>query len=185
MITPNSIAAKRPLEWCLINGDEVLCVGEEDFYQNNPPQNYSFIPAISSGIDILLNSPESTTEKIADLRKLQIEQLQKLVKEFQPDVIHGHYFSFTVECCALANLHPLVVSVWGFLNDLMSSEAERLFKFYPEIRPIIESSDALIVETPILLDKCQPFLKSNQRLELIPLGTNTQHFSPYDGENVD
>ena len=179
------IALKRPLNWSLQFGHKVWYIGEYDFYEKNPPKNYRFIPSILKTVKKQQNKSGglNETEK-EDLRPRQIEQLHQIVREFQPHVIHAHGLCYEVECCAKANIHPLIFSVWGFLNKV-AFQTDYDFKLNTKLYLIMKAADTLIVEAPLLVEKCQALLQPCPRTELIPLGADTQHFRPYSEEEVD
>lgn len=185
MLGITGIALKRPLDWSLQFGHKVWYIGEYDFYEKDPPINYRFIPSILKKVKKQQNKSGdlNETEK-EDLRPRQIEQLHQIVREFQPNIIHAHGFCYEVECCAIADIHPLIFSVWGFLNKAtFQTDDDR--KFYTKLYSIMKAADTLIVEAPVLVEKCLALLQPCPKIELIPLGVDTQHFRPYSEEDVD
>ena len=45
---------------------------------------------------------------------LKVPRVKKLLKEFQPDIVHAHHVSSCGLVGALLNFHPFIVSVWGY-----------------------------------------------------------------------
>ena len=178
-------ALKRPVDWALQYGHIVWYVGEYDFYEKEPPRNYRFIPSVLKKVKQEQNlvTDLNETEK-ENLRPLQITQLHQIVAEFQPNIIHAHGFCYELECCVQANIHPLVLSIWGFLI-LEPKKFNNYDEFYPKLYSVMKAADAVIVESPVLREQCQALLQPAQKIALIPLGTDTQHFRPYTGENID
>ncbi|MEG3439741.1 glycosyltransferase family 4 protein [Pannus brasiliensis CCIBt3594] len=181
IVGSGGVALTRPLDWVVKSGHEVWLLGDDDPYENHPPDNYRFFPTVLQKYreeitDIYAHEPRMAEENA--------EPLRKLVDEFQPDVIHVHAIGWHAQFCALANVRPLVVSAWGFLNHLIKSkEVLEVEKDYRDdhtdrVAQVFEKTDVLIVETPILVENSKPLLNQDRRVELMPLGTNTQHFCP-------
>ena len=190
MVGSGGIAMRRPLEWALEQGHQVLLVASADPYSpdntyniKEAPTNYHFVPFFAAKI----NSEQGGYNLLKSVKEFTHQwrswvggwQLRWLTLRFQPDVIHVHAINWRSECCALAGLHPLVVSAWGFLNYLLDPKLEpRYIERLPATHNTLKGTDALIVETPNLVDKCEALLKPSQQVKLIPLGTNTQRFCP-------
>ncbi len=182
MLGISGIASKRPLDWLLQFGYTVWFIGESDLYEKETPINYRFIPSILRKVKLKQNKSGDLSEaEIEDLRPTQIEQLHQIVREFKPNIIHAHGFCFEVECCAIADIHPFIFSVWGYLSLEETVQARLDRKLYP----VLKAADALIVESQAIVEKCQALVQPCPKTELIPLGVDTQHFRPYNGENVD
>ncbi|MHC5738391.1 glycosyltransferase [Nostoc sp.] len=93
------------------------------------------------------------------------EPLRKLADEFQPDIIHVHAIGWHAQCCVLANLSPLVVSAWGFLNHLLLQPERELSKHNDRVTQVFKNTSVLIVETPSLIEKSKALLNPSQRVE--------------------
>jgi glycosyltransferase involved in cell wall biosynthesis len=192
MVGPGMLALKRPLDWALAHGHEVCLVGEWNPYRLKTPANYRFVEFVTP---FSKHDPEKETWIDKSVEELQpnVEQLRELAATFQPDIIHAHPINHATLCCVLADLHPLVVSAWGFLNYLIEEPIETQTidsNSYTECEKIkldkcvISALDALVVENPALVAACQNLLSSSQRIECIPLGTKTDHFHPNYSSNV-
>lgn len=190
MLGPLGIATERNIEWVLNQGHELIFVGDRDpFLPNNPynlrrkpPRNYRFIPFFGDRIKIeskgydITKTVENFTE--GTRKRLGAIHIKWLTFRLKPDIIHVQAIYWASECCAFANIHPLVISAWGFLNHLMDKESQIREKHHQLVATTLNVTDAVIVETPNLVDKTQALLKSTQRVELIPLGANTKRFCP-------
>ena len=193
-----ALAMKRPLDWALAEGHEVWLVGEYNPYQGKQPNNYRFIEFVTP-----FRTYDWTTNSWiyipVDQLSANVAQLKEIAATFKPDITHVHYVHDDVHCCVLAGLHPLIVSAWGFLNSLVdepreepiiesqipdsniSTEKQRLKNVYGWL---LSNLDAIIVENPTLDEVCQSLLSPTQRIEHIPLGTDTQHFHPNYSSNA-
>ncbi len=58
---------------------------------------------------------ESTLTKLAYIKYVSI--LKKIIKHFQPDILHAHYATSYGLVGALSNFHPFIISSWG--SDVM------------------------------------------------------------------
>ncbi|WP_243147285.1 glycosyltransferase [Scytonema sp. UIC 10036] len=181
MVASGGIAMLRPLKWALEAGHEVWLVCPHNPYPlKETPNNYRYIPFILE----LVNYYEHTGELPKDEQTHQLllwtaaSQLRAIANEFQPNIIHVHGMYFGAECCALAELHPLIVSAWGSLNSLIETQEEQSKKISKLAGIMFKAADVLIVEAPSLLNKCKLWINQFQRVELIHLGTKTQHFCP-------
>ncbi|MBD2414255.1 hypothetical protein FACHB389_23160 [Nostoc calcicola FACHB-389] len=172
MIGAGGVALTRPLDWVVKAGYEVWLLGDVDPYETEAPKNYRYFPTVWRKYLEEFTNTYPYEDRMAEE---MVEPLRKLVDEFQPDIIHVHAIGWHAYCCALANLSPLVVSAWGFLNHLLQPEREQS-KHTDRVSQVFKNTGVLIVETPSLIEKSKALLNPNQRVELIPLGTNPQHF---------
>ena len=184
------IATKRNIEWVLGEGHELIFVGDSDPFlpenaynlRRKPPANYRFIPFFgdrikieSQGYDITKSVEDFTTE----IRKqLGAIHLRWLAWRLKPDIVHVQAICWINECCALAQVKPLVVSVWGFLNYLINNSISIPPKHYQQIAQSLKAAKAIVVETPNLINKTEALLEPSQQVALIPLGANTKRFCP-------
>lgn len=190
MLGSLGIATERNISWVLNQGHELIFIGSRDpFAPGNPynlkkapPKNYRFIPFFGDRIKIesqgfnITKTVESFTQGVR--KWVGAIHLRWLVFRLKPDIIHVQAISWITQCCAVANVSPLIVSAWGFLNHLMDEEHKISEKYRLIVNQTLENADAVIVETPNLVDKTQALLKPNQKVALIPLGANTKRFCP-------
>ncbi|WP_414575288.1 glycosyltransferase family 4 protein [Anabaena sp. CCY 9402-a] len=172
MIGAGGVALTRPLDWVVKAGYEVWLLGDVDPYETEAPKNYRYFPTVwRNYAEKYTNTFPYEDQMVEEM----VEPLRQLADELQPDIIHVHAIGWHAQCCALANLNPLVVSAWGFLNHLLQPEREQS-KHKDRVSQVFKNTGVLIVETPSLIEKSKALLNHEQRVELIPLGTNPQHF---------
>lgn len=83
-----------------------LSTVKNEFYQQNN------IPVYGIGIaDNLIGKESGSLGKLVYLTA--VSKLKKLIKEFQPDILHAHFASSYGLIGALTGFHPYLVSVWG------------------------------------------------------------------------
>jgi L-malate glycosyltransferase len=66
---------------------------------------------------------ESNLTKLAYLKYVSI--LKKIIKHFQPDILHAHYATSYGLVGALSGFHPFVISSWG--TDVMKFPQKNFF----------------------------------------------------------
>lgn len=169
------IAMRRPIGWALQQGVDVCLVDYSNMYAKSLPANGRFVPFMARGA--------SRLQKLFRTQKasLLVEwagalQLRLIAQWFRPDVIHVHRIDMRALCAAKARLAPLIVSVWGSLNHLLIPDIK--FTDLSTARQVLLASDALIVETPHLIEPCHSLGGQSLRVELLPLGANTELFRP-------
>jgi glycosyltransferase involved in cell wall biosynthesis len=176
---PGGIAAERPLQWLVNAGHEVCLVRETDFYPNNPPANYRFVSA-AQVIHGKPDVPMQSQDLGANLSAHAVRRFKQLAAEFQPDIILTAALDWQAYCCAVADLHPFVVLVWGYLNVLLPERNEPQSELS---QYITSNADVLIVENPKLVELTQAIAKPTAKVSMLPLGVDTKRF--YRGATQD
>ena len=167
------IAARRPLDWVCRQGHQVWFMSTYDPYAEQRVPNYTFVdfPAERAHEQAEVGGnaldPALYTQGIAELRAL--------IEQAQIELIHAHFTGFGAYCCALGDLHPLVVSIWGNFNDLL---ANRQTPISPDMQTILDKTDGLIVEAPALVEVAQRLRRPPPHPAVIPLGVDSQRFCP-------
>ncbi|NNJ53187.1 MAG: glycosyltransferase, partial [Ignavibacteriaceae bacterium] len=79
-------------------------------------------------MDLYSDEPEIVIESLNASRELQskketnigkliyfksFHEVRKVIKKFNPDIVHSHYASSYGLVGALSNFHPYLISVWG------------------------------------------------------------------------
>lgn len=102
----------------------------------------------------------------------RIRAVRRLVKSFEPDLVHAHYASSYGLLGALAAPGRLVISVWGsdvYEFPLQKSMFQRILRFnLSRAKTVFSTSEAMAVQTR----------KFTQRpIEVIPFGVHTADFT--------
>jgi len=114
--------------------------------------------------------------KMAYLGK--IPGIKRIIKKYQPDLIHAHYASSYGFLAARLNFHPLFISVWG--SDV--------FKF-PQKSPLhrisfkrsISKADQILSTSEIMASEIKKY--TNKPIYVIPFGIDLNQFKPAQAEN--
>ncbi len=120
---------------------------------------------------------ESTLTKLAYIKYVSI--LKKIIKHFQPDILHAHYATSYGLVGALANFHPFVISSWG--TDVMKFPnknfvAKSILKFN------FKKADLLCATSYTIQDYIHQVI--NVPVSVIPFGININEFKPKKVESL-
>lgn len=145
----------------------------------------------SQGHDVLLIS--SRTASLAGVEVVQLPQarlgklayvlslpwVRRVVRRFNPDILHGHYITSYGGMTGRLGLGPFLLSAWGsdVLNTLsgqgMSSALMRWFD-----APALRDAVYVTVESRTLIEPLVRLGVSAQKIEVIPWGVNLDVFKP-------
>ncbi|MGG3912717.1 glycosyltransferase [Rossellomorea vietnamensis] len=99
--------------------------------------------------------------------------LKKLIKEFQPDILHAHYVSSYGVVGAMANFHPYYVSVWGrdvFQFPQQGNVNKQLVQFALKKADVICSTSKVMAE--------ETNLYTDKHVYVTPFGVKMEYFNP-------
>ncbi len=99
------------------------------------------------------------------------------VKKISPDVVNAHYATTHGVIAAFANIHPLVISVWGadiiHDNGLKTPPIKKaLLCFSLNVADIITGTSKFLVK------KIKNIVSSKEKIEQVPFGIDISDFSP-------
>jgi glycosyltransferase involved in cell wall biosynthesis len=118
---------------------------------------------------------EGAWNKLKYLKALP--SIKKIIKEFQPDIVHAHYATSYGLLGALSGFHPLIISVWGsdvFSFPLKSPIHKLMLKYnLKKADKILSTSHVMAQETNIYTDK---------NIEVTPFGIDMEQFKPMEVE---
>jgi glycosyltransferase involved in cell wall biosynthesis len=168
---------ERPLSYLLAAGARVLHAGTDPALRGEPKairQRYEFVPLAGvAGADFgVLNADPKSYQAAA---RRAAAHLRVLAQTFGPDVFHVHGLDVFADAAVLADIHPMVVSVWGYFEQLLSTtQAPNLDAF----SALFAAADGLTVESPLLLRVCAPHLHPDAQLLEFCSGVDGTHFRP-------
>jgi len=109
--------------------------------------------------------------------------LNRIIKKFKPDILHGGYVPTAGSLCALTNFHPFLLMPWGS-DILIFPDKSFIHRFL--IKYIIRKADAVVCDAAIVKNKMleiYPNQKEN-RISIFPWGINLDHFKPHQNSNI-
>lgn len=107
---------------------------------------------------------------------LNVPEVKKLIKRYQPDVINVHYASGFGTLCRLAKARPLVISCYG--SDVYTYPFLNKFNMY-NIRKNLNYANAIACTSYAMADQTRLVLGNpNQDIVVTPFGVNVDKFAP-------
>ena len=104
---------------------------------------------------------------------LMLKQLKRLIREYQPDIVHAHYASSYGLLGALSGFHPLVISVWG--SDVFDFPQRSFFH-----RKLLEynllQADKVLSTSQVMARQTAKYTSSE--VEVTPFGIDLERFRP-------
>jgi glycosyltransferase involved in cell wall biosynthesis len=114
--------------------------------------------------------------KNKNMAVMKLPQVKKLIKEFQPDILHAHYASSCGLVAALTGFHPYILSVWG--DDILEFPKKSFIHKYVVRKAILNADN--ITATSKMLEQATGRLIDNKRtIEIIPFGVDITKFQYY------
>lgn len=103
---------------------------------------------------------------------------RRLIRGLRPDVVHALHVTSYGFVAALAGVHPLVTSVWGY--DILQAPGRS-----PVHRRIttfaLGRADIVTATGEALAEATRPFLAPGRPIEVVPYGIDLDRFTPANG----
>jgi glycosyltransferase involved in cell wall biosynthesis len=106
-----------------------------------------------------------------------ISLLKKLVKKFNPDILHAHYATSYGLIGALSSFKPLIISVWG--SDIFDFPKQNII--YRQLLKYALSKANVICSTSNCM-KDEAALYTNKSIDVIPFGIDVNKFNRLSNE---
>ena len=144
-----------------------------------PPDNtlYESIPDILvSSINLHEELKFGDDSKISKLVYLKaVRKIRRLIKEFEPDILHAHYASSYGLLGALSEFHPFVLSVWGsdiynFPNHSLLHRMIIKFNLY--------KADRILSTSNVMIEEIKKY--TSKQVVLTTFGINIDRFKSMD-----
>jgi L-malate glycosyltransferase len=114
---------------------------------------------------------ESNLTKLAYLKYVSI--LKKIIKHFEPDVLHAHYATSYGLVGALSGFHPFVISAWG--TDVMKFP-QKNFIAKSILKYNFKSADLLCATSNTIKEYIVPVI--DKPVNIVPFGVDVNVFKP-------
>jgi L-malate glycosyltransferase len=114
---------------------------------------------------------EKNLTKLAYLKYVSI--LKKILKHFEPDILHAHYATSYGLVGALSHFHPFVISCWG--TDVMKFP-QKNFIAKSILKYNFKSADLLCATSYTIENYISNI--SNKPVTVIPFGVDVSEFKP-------
>jgi len=119
--------------------------------------------------------PDSTITKLGYLKYVKI--LKKIIKHFNPDILHAHYATSYGLVGALAGFKPFVLSVWGadvYEFPKRSKIHKKLFQYN------LKKADVVLSTSKIMREELKKY--TNKEVLVTPFGVDTTVFCKRDSQ---
>ncbi len=119
----------------------------------------------------VFTKPDGALSKINYLKALPV--IKKIIREFNPDILHAHYASSYGLLGALSRFHPFVLSIYG--SDVYTFPSKniftkKLFKFN------LRAADKILSTSNIMAEEITKYTK--KQVEITPFGIDLNIFHP-------
>lgn len=123
------------------------------------------------------NKKNNVFFKIRYLEALPL--LKKVIKIFQPDIIHAHYATSYGLLGALVGFHPYIISVWG--SDIFDFPNISLFH-----KNIIKynffKADIILSTSNVMAEEIQKY--TSKGIKVTPFGVDINEFKPLNVDSI-
>jgi glycosyltransferase involved in cell wall biosynthesis len=104
-----------------------------------------------------------------------VPQLNRLVRQFRPDVVHAHYLTSYGALASLAGCHPLLVTAWG--SDLLPVPTTTAFHRWAA-RQAVHKADIVTVVASHMTASALTLGADPDRIETVSFGVDLALFKP-------
>ena len=116
-------------------------------------------------------------QSCGSLKKIEyfryVKKLKKIIREFNPDILHAHYASGNALLGALTGFHPYVISVWGsdvYEFPQKSILHRMILKFN------LSKADKILSTSHVMAKETSRY--TNKEIVVIPFGIDLNVFKP-------
>jgi glycosyltransferase involved in cell wall biosynthesis len=102
-------------------------------------------------------------------------RIKKMVKELNPDILHGHYVTSYGSLGACAAFHPFVITVWG--SDILV-EPKRFPLLKPVVKSVLKRADLITCDGEHVKGPLTNLGADPGKINIIFFGTDVKRFSP-------
>ncbi|PFG04427.1 glycosyltransferase [Bacillus sp. es.034] len=168
----NNVHTKKWLDYYNSIGIEVMNISLEnhkDSTETIPWENVSRVY-----LNLKLN------HKISYL--FTVSRLKKIIRKWQPDLIHSHYASSYGLIGALTGFNPYILSVWG--SDIYDFPNKNMMNRII-LQYALKKADYICSTSPALELETKKYIDENKPLSITPFGVDIDQFKPNPEEKVE
>lgn len=123
------------------------------------------------------------TENDSDISKIKYlrhwNKLQKIILEFNPDILHAHYATSYGLLGAMSKFHPFVLSVWG--SDVFEFP-QKSFLHKALLKFNLKAADAILSTSHIMAKETAKY--TDHTITVTPFGINLEKFKKQKVESI-
>lgn len=119
----------------------------------------------------ITNSKKDTFQKIEFL--FHGKQIKTLIKEIDPDIIHAHRIPSYGGACAIGNIHPFFLSVWG--GDVYTFPNKSIIH-RELVKYVLRKADVLMSTSRAMAQEANKY--TSRDFLITPFGVDCSLFSP-------
>lgn len=102
-------------------------------------------------------------------------QVRRLLKRIEPDILHAHYIGVPGYLGFASGFHPLILTAWG--SDILITAKQSPFYGFLT-KQALKRADRIICVSPALKEEIIKLGGAPHKIEVTPIGIDTQEFSP-------
>jgi glycosyltransferase involved in cell wall biosynthesis len=137
----------------------------------------SFFQGSIEGVQMHFIDTGLTSYWVSDMKKLRYlvncKKIRNIINEINPDIIHAHNVSSYGFVCALAGIHPYILSAWG--RDVYDAP-QKSFLHRIMIKYCLKQADYLFSTSNAM--KKEMLQYTHKEILVTPFGVDTDLFKP-------
>jgi glycosyltransferase involved in cell wall biosynthesis/Flp pilus assembly protein TadD/2-polyprenyl-3-methyl-5-hydroxy-6-metoxy-1,4-benzoquinol methylase len=129
------------------------------------------------GIQLHFSSPiinNGSGKKFEDVFIHRVFELNKLIEEIKPDILHGHYLSGWCWWGAFTGFQPYLITSWG--SDIFLDTNNVFYRRFTEF--CLKESPLVTADSMELMEATAALRGSGSGIKYIPFGIDVQFFRP-------
>ncbi|MFH1004348.1 MAG: glycosyltransferase [Bacteroidota bacterium] len=108
-----------------------------------------------------------------------LPKLKKVIKEFNPDILHAHYATSYGLLGRLSNFHPFIISCWG--SDIYDFPRKSiLYQFI--LKHNLLKADMIFSTSNSMAKEITKY--TDKKIEVTPFGINLKEFAPKTVQSI-
>ncbi len=167
-----SIHVRRWLEYFVQRGHDVTCLSDK----GGEIEGVRIVEVPNRDTLIARGEKANKTQVI----KARARVVQHIAESLEPDVLHAIFLYHRGWSAALANVHPLVITLLG--SDILLPPDNYRNKLHM-LRDValnqgaLQQAELITAVNATLAGEARKLCRKDQRIELVPIGTNTRLFN--------